>query len=83
MTNGNMGDFPQLGEQDCKAHNLIAMGHNARLKAMEKTLYDDKVGLTRIVPVLLSQGRLILSLLAGILLAIISIGIGYLFKGGA
>jgi len=24
MSNGNMGDFPQLGEQDCKAHNLIA-----------------------------------------------------------
>ena len=56
---------------------------NVAATNITKTLYDDKIGLTRIIPVLLTQNRLILALLTGILLAILGVGIGYLFRGGS
>jgi hypothetical protein len=79
---GNGDTFPELSEQDCKIHNVLAKGTNARLKAMEKTLYDDKAGLTRVVPVILSQNRTILVLLVGELVAIVGGIITILAKGG-
>jgi len=84
MSNGKtISDFPQLGDNDCKSHNLLSISFHQRCNAMEKTLYDDKYGLTRIIPVVISQNRLILGMFTAQFLTVIGAIIGYFAtKGG-